>query len=135
MDEERIQIPVQPVATAPPAEAARAPAHEDRSHTQRDKDPVREIVETIVFVIVLVLLLKTFVAEAFVIPTGSMATTLLGHHIDVECPKCGHHFIVNASTDQGNDDSTLQSISGCECENCRYHFSLDDLRKALKITP
>src|SRR5437773_1301014 len=41
------------------------------------KDSFREIIETIVFVVVLVLMLKTYLAEAFVIPTGSMATTLL----------------------------------------------------------
>src|SRR5262249_43191704 len=44
------------------------------------KDSFREIIETVVFVIVLVFMLKTFLAEAFVIPTGSMATTLLGYH-------------------------------------------------------
>src|SRR5437763_828523 len=58
------------------------------------KDSFREIVETVVFVIVLVLLLKTFVAEAFVIPTGSMAPTLYGNHLDVPCPKCGWNFAV-----------------------------------------
>src|SRR5215510_106272 len=63
--------------------------------THEPKDSVREIVETVVFVVVLVLLLKTFVAEAFVIPTGSMATTLLGYHKNVECPKCKFKFTVN----------------------------------------
>src|SRR5262249_4813982 len=48
------------------------------------RDSFREVVETIVFVVVLVLLLKSFLAEAFVIPTGSMATTLLGYHKQVE---------------------------------------------------
>ena len=56
------------------------------------KDSFREIVETVVFVIVLVLLLKTFVAEAFVIPTGSMAETLLGYQRWVTCSKCGHLY-------------------------------------------
>src|SRR4051794_18494886 len=51
------------------------------------RDNFREVCETIVFVVVLVLILKTFVAEAFVIPTGSMATTLLGYHRDVVCQK------------------------------------------------
>src|SRR5690348_16217397 len=55
------------------------------------KDGTREVIETIVFVVVLVLLLKTFLAEAFVIPTGSMATTLLGYHLDVTCDMCGYH--------------------------------------------
>ena len=44
-------------------------------------DPTREVFETVVFVVVLVLMLKLFVAEAFVIPTGSMASTLWGDQI------------------------------------------------------
>ena len=56
------------------------------------KDNVRETIETIVFVVVLVLMLKTFLAEAFVIPTGSMATTLYGYHKDITCEKCGYEF-------------------------------------------
>src|SRR5262249_9652105 len=63
------------------------------------KDAFREVVETIVFVIVLVLLLKTFVAEAFVIPTGSMAETLLGHQRWVTCPQCGYEFPVNCTSE------------------------------------
>src|SRR5579859_330666 len=59
------------------------------------KDGFREVLETIVFVVVLVLLLKSFVAEAFVIPTGSMATTLLGDKKDTVCPECGYPFPVN----------------------------------------
>ena len=50
------------------------------------------MVETIVFVVVLVLLLKLFVTEAFVIPTGSMAETLYGYQKIITCPKCGHEF-------------------------------------------
>src|SRR5262245_55968586 len=48
----------------------------------------REVVETVVFVVVLVLLLKSFAAEAFVIPTGSMAETLYGYQKEVTCPSC-----------------------------------------------
>ena len=61
------------------------------------KDGARELIETVVFVVVLVLMLKSFVAEAFVIPTGSMATTLWGYQAVVECPKCHYVFPVNAS--------------------------------------
>ena len=53
-----------------------APAEKKPKHP---RDPFREAVETVVFVVVLVLLLKLFVTEAFVIPTGSMATTLPRH--------------------------------------------------------
>src|SRR5437879_2457371 len=48
----------------------RAFFHPQATGQARDGSNFREIAETVVFVVVLVLLLKTFVAEAFVIPTG-----------------------------------------------------------------
>jgi signal peptidase I len=88
-------------------------------------DTVREIIETIVFVVVLVLLLKSFVAEAFVIPTGSMATTLWGYQKVVTCPECGYTYPVNASTEADpQDGQPVLPVRGCTCPNCRYeiHF-------------
>lgn len=83
----------------------------------------RELVETIVFVVVLVLLLKTFTAEAFVIPTGSMATTLWGYQKYVECPKCGYRFPVNCSEEvEAKSGQRPVPIIGCTCPNCRYTF-------------
>ncbi len=35
---------------------------------------------------------RAFVVEAFVIPTGSMAPTLLGNHVEVVCEQCGYRF-------------------------------------------
>src|SRR5277367_6286060 len=61
------------------------------------RDTTREIFETVVFVVVLVLMLKLFVAEAFVIPTGSMASTLWGDQVRCKCRECGYVFPINAS--------------------------------------
>lgn len=58
---------------------------------------IREIVESIVVAFVLAFLFRTFEAEAFVIPTGSMAPTLMGRHKDLVCPVCGYPFQVSAS--------------------------------------
>ena len=85
------------------------------------KDAFREVVETIVFVIVLVLLLKTFVAEAFVIPTGSMAETLLGHQRWVTCPQCGYEFPVNCTSEVDPQVGPPVPVLGCTCPNCRFH--------------
>src|SRR5262245_27862172 len=72
----------------PPAAASRPPATPpSKSAPAEPKDNFREVVETIVFVVVLVLLLKSFAAEAFVIPTGSMAETLYGYQKLVKCPE------------------------------------------------
>src|SRR5262245_5850595 len=81
--------PGAPTGPIPPAKKTNAPPE--------PKDSAREIVETVVFVVVLVLLLKTFLAEAFVIPTGSMADTLLGYHKTLTCEQCGYPFRVNLS--------------------------------------
>jgi signal peptidase I len=89
-------------------------------------DSAREVIETVVFVVVLVLLLKSFVAEAFVIPTGSMAETLWGAQKAVVCPDCGVMFPVNCSSEVEPPDDYSQRIpikSGV-CPNCRkkIHF-------------
>src|SRR5437588_10326264 len=77
------------------------------------KDSFREIVETVVFVVVLVLLLKTFVAEAFVIPTGSMAETLLGYQKWATCPECGYTFPVNCTSEFDPHQGPQVAIVGC----------------------
>src|SRR4051812_16260433 len=49
--------------------------------------------EEILIVLVLsILLFRTFAAEAYIVPTGSMAPTLLGDHEEIVCPNCGIRF-------------------------------------------
>ncbi|HUE73029.1 MAG TPA: signal peptidase I, partial [Pirellulaceae bacterium] len=87
----------------------------------------RETVESIAMAVILALLFRGFVAEAFVIPTGSMAPTLRGLHKDVECPECGLWYQVGASQEMGGrnpdaTDSGIQTgdvISGT-CPSCRF---------------
>jgi signal peptidase I len=84
----------------------------------------REVVETVVFVVVLVLLLKSFAAEAFVIPTGSMAETLYGYQKMVRCPSCGYDFPVNCSQEVDPQDRPQADVTGCTCPNCRRNIKL-----------
>jgi signal peptidase I len=88
-------------------------------------DPTREVFETVVFVVVLVLMLKQFVAEAFVIPTGSMASTLWGDQIRVTCPECGQDFTVTAAASHG-DPRTVPTETFCQ--NCGLAFAPKDPR-------
>ncbi len=60
---------------------------------------IRETVETLVVAFVLAFLFRTFAAEAFVIPTGSMAPTLMGQHKDVLCRICGYRYQAGASSE------------------------------------
>lgn len=50
----------------------------------------RHSVECVVVLLVVVLMIRTFVAEAYIVPTGSMAPTLIGHHKVGRCPRCGY---------------------------------------------
>ncbi len=51
-----------------------------------------EIVQTILTGLILALIFRAFVVEAFIIPTGSMAESLLGAHATRVCPACGWEF-------------------------------------------
>jgi signal peptidase I len=84
------------------------------------RDPVREACETVVFVVALVLLLKLFAVEAFVIPTGSMAETLYGYQKDVTCPDCGHQYPVNCSNEVDPPDGRPRPVVRATCPNCRF---------------
>lgn len=86
------------------------------------RDSVRETFETIVFVVSLVLMLKLFVVEAFVIPTGSMAETLYGYQKIAHCPECEHEFPVNASNEVQPWDGHPKVVSGACCPNCRHRW-------------
>src|SRR5687768_5328923 len=88
------------------AKAAEAPA-------VRDNAPgggflvFRETVESIVVAFVLAFLFRTFEAEAFVIPTGSMSPSLQGQHKDVACTECGYSFRVTASSEGEARDKAI----------------------------
>src|SRR5438132_1009397 len=116
----------------PVPDPAQAKALPKKAAASETKDSVREIIETVVFVVVLVLLLKTFVAEAFVIPTGSMAETLYGYQRVVECPKCGYQFPVNCANEVDPQVGPPVPVTGCTCPNCRYHL---DWRNDMNARP
>ena len=69
----------------------------------------RETVESIVVAFTLALLFRAFEAEAFVIPTGSMATTLMGRHKDLVCESCGRDFRVGCSAEEDDQSQSLRT--------------------------
>jgi signal peptidase I len=88
---------------------------------------IRETVESIVIAFVLAFLFRTFEAEAFVIPTGSMAPTLMGRHKDLLCPKCGCLYQVGASEEVNQDGALLDSryrVDAGTCPMCRFTADL-----------
>ncbi len=64
---------------------------------EKPQETLRDFLEQIVVAILLAMLIRGFDAEAFVIPTGSMAPTLMGRHKEVICPECGLTYAINSS--------------------------------------
>lgn len=86
---------------------------------------IRDAVENLAVALIFAFLLRTFAVEAFVIPTGSMATTLLGRHKDVSCPKCGYPFQVNAGQELDKTGApTGTAVIGGTCPMCRFTMDL-----------
>jgi len=87
----------------------------------------RETFESIAFAFVLALFFRTFVAEAFVIPTGSMAPTLYGRNKDVVCSGCGFKYAIGASDELDDASGFLipgRRIDQSMCPNCRHMQSV-----------
>ena len=95
----------------------------------RRSDSPRETIESIAFAFVLAFLFRAFVAEAFVIPTGSMAPTLLGRNKSVTCEACGLHYAIGASDELDRETSNylVARIKTSLCPNCRYKNDVEDL--------
>jgi hypothetical protein len=106
---------------AAPRSSPKASASE--SHPQAHEGH-RDTVEAIVVAFILALVVRGFEAQAFVIPTGSMAPTLMGRHKELACPECGFVYAVNASEEVEPRASTRTVHSGL-CVNCRYQARLD----------
>ncbi len=98
------------------------PDEAGRSRSRRDS------IES--FVIVLIaFLLWSIEAEGYVIPTGSMAPTLMGRHKEITCPECGYVYRVDAEREVEPDPSgrdTHRRIARGTCENCRYEANVAD---------
>ena len=62
---------------------------------QQQPSSVKETVISIIISLAMALVAKAYVVEAFVIPTGSMAPTLLGKHMLFQSPKTGYEWAVN----------------------------------------
>ena len=85
-----------------------------RKKTKKEKGFFRENIESILIAVALAFVLRIFVVEAFKIPTGSMAPTLLGLHKEVKCPNCNWKFKSN------------YNINYVKCSNCFYKIRISD---------
>ncbi|MEM9753763.1 MAG: signal peptidase I [Planctomycetota bacterium] len=68
-----------------------------RPRRRRSADQsLKETVESVIVAFILALTFRAYIVEAFSIPTGSMAPTLLGNHLRAQCPQCDYGFDLDA---------------------------------------
>ena len=87
---------------------------------------VRDTVESIWVAIVLAFVLRAFMIEAFVIPTGSMAPRLMGEHWGLRCPACGYEYPYGVPKDvarrlRSNGEPTSFIA---HCPNCTFRYDV-----------
>ncbi len=124
-------------ASPDPSESSEAPASPEPSVSQPKPPPpadetIKETFESIIIAFILAFVFRAYVVEAFVIPTGSMAPTLLGAHYTVECEQCGYEFKVNFSADshppQRNTSGQIVRKArwehGVACPMCNYNIDM-----------
>jgi signal peptidase I len=117
----------------PPRTTETKASHDVATAPQGAGHTMRETVESIVIAFVLAFLFRTFEAEAFVIPTGSMAPTLQGRHKDLPCDKCGYRIRASASSEaeegglfaQEGGDRRRQEVVAVTCPMCRHIMPID----------
>jgi signal peptidase I len=88
----------------------------------------RESIESFV-VVFMAFLVWSIEAEGFVVPTGSMAPTLMGRHKEIVCPQCGYRFTVNADREvepAGDSAGSGARIDVGTCENCRFECQVGE---------
>ena len=80
----------------------------------RHRTPLRDNLEWIAFIVLVVLVVRQMVVEAFRIQHGSMAPTLLGIHKEIRCPNCDRVFDVG--------EARIGPGGQVQCSNCDYHW-------------
>ncbi|MCD4824461.1 MAG: signal peptidase I [Phycisphaerae bacterium] len=87
---------------------------------QKGLGQFRDTVESIYIAIILAFVLRAFLVEAFVIPTGSMANSLYGEHYVLTCPCCGQQYAHGSAPERR---VTGTRPPQAHCPNCTYQYA------------
>ncbi len=97
-----------------------------------DLGHVRNSVESIYIAVVLAFILRAFLVQAFVIPTGSMANSLYGEHYELQCPSCHYDYAYGATRPVPGNKPTIPS--NAQCPNCGYiYFDAGQKAKSVNV--
>ena len=105
----RKRTPRRQEPVAPPTAAPGGDTHEG----------IKDTTESIVVAFILAFVFRTFMIEAFVIPTGSMAATLYGQHGAIVCEDCGMQNDYGL-TDLATRAPRYGSENQVRCQNCNH---------------
>ena len=84
----------------------------------------RETIESVIVAVVLALMFRAYEAEAFIIPTGSMAPTLQGQHMDVVCDQCQYQYRTQARDGSNSAPENRMTVATTYCPICRYNMRM-----------
>ena len=113
--------------------SADQPRSDQAAFTPPPREGLKDTIDSVVVAFILAFVFRAFLVEAFVIPTGSMATTLYGKHGTIICEDCGWEFAYGLA-DQSDQRISRQTrpVVGHDtpaiCPNCNHP------NKNLKIT-
>jgi signal peptidase I len=108
-----------PVADSNTPEPTQSPARHEgaTSHAAR----VIDTVQTVLTALILAFVFRAFMVEAFIIPTGSMAPSLLGMHATMRCQECGMEFDFGPSGTSASADPVFRAPEMAYCPNCHRY--------------
>lgn len=86
----------------------------------RPKEPMMAQIASFVDLFVWLLVLKSFFLPLFIIPTGSMAETLMGAHAVSVCPNCGYEYRIGPVRFERDGVEVDQLPRAIQCPNCRW---------------
>lgn len=83
---------------------------------------VFETLQTVTTALTLAFVFRAFMIEPFIIPTGSMAISLLGAHCAIRCTTCGFEYALGPDQSSTQADAPFVLPAQAVCPNC--HTSL-----------
>lgn len=101
-----------------------APDSSRPSRKQPTDESIKETFESIIIAFILAFVFRAYVVEAFVIPTGSMAPTLLGAHVPITCGQCGYHFEIGINISGGSPRESITLSRPQICPMCHNPIRL-----------
>ncbi|MFP4107108.1 MAG: signal peptidase I [Phycisphaerae bacterium] len=95
-----------------------------KEKVESELESILSTVASVWVAVVVAFVLRAFMFEAFVIPTGSMAPRLMGEHWTLQCPSCAREY------EFGLDRSNMRSVGygqpvvppAARCPNCNYRY-------------